>query len=110
HGVLARSMASSVGHIPIADCTTRQLALRVWNYEHLPTPEIHALIRRTLEERLATEEHSILLAFLAHLYIVEHSLLINPLPDPLGRALKAARRAIELDRSNQRGWEALAMA
>ncbi len=29
--------------------------------------------------------------------------MFNPLPDPLGRALRAARRAIELDRAQPAG-------
>ncbi len=49
-------------------------------------------------------------ALLANLYICEHSLMFNPLPDPLGRALRAALRAIELDRANQPGWLWLALA
>ena len=36
-------------------------------------------------------------------------LWFNPRPDPLGRAQRAARRAIEIDRGNQSGWLWLAL-
>jgi tetratricopeptide (TPR) repeat protein len=103
-------MVESVKNIPYDQCTIRQLILRTWSYQARPTAESHAASRALLEARLAAEENADILASLAQVYIVEHSLEANPLPDPLGRAMRAARRAIEIDRDNQEGWVNLALA
>ena len=63
-----------------------------------------------MESELESQpDNAELWASLANLYVVEHSLWFNPLPDPLRRAERAARRAIELDPGNQQGWQWLAL-
>ena len=82
-----------------------------WGFQHDPTPQRHAELRAAIEQQLEHQPNNAdLWAMLANLYIVEHSLLFNPLPDPLGRTLRAARRAIEIDRANQAGWLWLGLA
>jgi tetratricopeptide (TPR) repeat protein len=49
-------------------------------------------------------------ACLSRFYSNEHAFRLNPLPDSMGRALQAARRAVEIDPTCQMGWEALAYA
>ncbi len=44
------------------------------------------------------------------LYVAEHALLMNPQEDPLGRASRAARAAIEINPSHQVGWVGLAVS
>jgi non-specific serine/threonine protein kinase len=110
-GVLARSMVAWVRQqTPLDRSTGEELLLRLWGFQHRPTADGHAELRGALEARLAIEpDNPNLLGMLAHMYMVEHSLWYNPRPDPLGRAQRAARRAIEIDAGNQQGWETLAM-
>jgi TolB-like protein/Tfp pilus assembly protein PilF len=110
-GVLARSMAQATQGIPVDRLSANQLVHRCWGFEARPTPAEHAELRGALEAFVARVPNDAeLWAELAHLYLAEHCLLYNPLPDSLGRALRASRRAIEIDRTNQRGWVVLASA
>ncbi len=111
-GVLARSMTKAVrSHLPASEQTSRELMLRAWALRHNTEPAEHAKLREALETRLKTEpDNADLWAELAHLYLDEQIIVINPLPDPLGRALRAARRSVELDPNNQPGWTELAAA
>ena len=109
-GVLARSMVQAVRKVPLESATSRQLVLRCWGMETHPTPAEHAELRSALETRVSTQpDNADIWAELSHIYSAEHWLGFNPLPDPLGRALRAARRAIELDPGHQQGWQRLAM-
>ena len=105
-GVLARSMTRAVRqNLPAEELTTRELLLKAWGLQQSPTPNEHLEMRAAIESRLKIEpDNAQLWAELAHLYLDEHILGMNPQPDPLGRSLTAARRAIELDPNNQRGW------
>jgi TolB-like protein/cytochrome c-type biogenesis protein CcmH/NrfG len=111
NGVLVQSMVVAVRQQPaIARSTSDDLVLRTWGFQHTPTAAAHAELRDGYEAHLRTEpDNPQLWAMLAHLYMVEHSLLFNRRPDPLERAQRAARRAIELNSANQQGWETLAM-
>ncbi len=104
-GVLAQSMMRSVQSTSVGESTAAQLIVRMWAFQHEASPQRHAELRDRIERELESAPDSPdLWALLANLYICEHSLMYNPLPDPLGRALRAALRAIELDRANQPGW------
>ena len=108
-GVLARSMAQSTQGIPIDRLSATQLVHRMWAFEARPSPADHAELRTAMEAMIARQpHHADLWAELANLYVAEHCLFYNPLPDSLGRSLRAARRAVEIDRTNQRGWVVLA--
>ena len=110
-GVLARSMVQAVRGVTLGSATPRQLVLRCWGFEVQPTLEEHAELRAAIEEQLAQHpDDASLWAQVALLYLSEHRFWFNPLPDPLGRAMRAARRAIELDIGHQEGWHALAAA
>lgn len=112
YGVLARSMVHSVNQAgSVRDMTPAQLLVRGWGFQHQPLPVAHAEIRDAVEARLEEDPNNAhMWAELASLCVVEHSLWCNPRPDPLGRAQRAARRAIEIDRGNQSGWLWLALA
>jgi len=104
-GVLARSMARSIGQTTIDDPNEQQLIVQMWGFQHDPTPPRHEELRATIERQVELHPNSAeAWADLANLYVVEHALLFNPRPDPLGRALRAARRAVEIDRGCQKGW------
>jgi TolB-like protein/Tfp pilus assembly protein PilF len=104
-GTLAQSMMLSVPHESIGGVTPERLIVRMWSFQHEPAPAKHAELRAGLEQQLEHDSNNAdLWAMLSNLYICEHSLMFNPLPDSLGRAVRAARRAIEIDRGNQSGW------
>jgi TolB-like protein/Flp pilus assembly protein TadD len=111
YGVLVRSMALAVRDKPIAELTATELVLRFFAYWHQIRPEEHARLRAALEQGLEREPaHADAWACLSRLYSHEHQHRLNPLPDSVERARKAARRAVELDPTCQMGWEALADA
>jgi TolB-like protein/Tfp pilus assembly protein PilF len=109
-GVLARSMAKSVrSHLPAAEQTSRELLLRTWGLRHDPVADEHAALRAAIEARLDIEpDNADLWAELAHLYLDEHILALNPMPGALERAARAARRAVAIDPNHQCGWTELA--
>jgi TolB-like protein/predicted Zn-dependent protease len=110
-GVLARSMAQATQGIAIDRLSAHQLVYRCWGFEARPTAAEHAELRSVLETFVArVPNDGELWAELGQVYVAEHCLLFNPLPDSLGRGLRASRRAIEIDRTNQRGWVVLASA
>lgn len=106
YGVLARSMVRAVQERgDVHDATGSELLIRTWGFQHEPLPDVHARLRGALEAALRTDPaNAHLWAELANMYVVEYSLWCNPQPDPLGRALDAARRAVEIDRNHQIGW------
>jgi serine/threonine protein kinase/tetratricopeptide (TPR) repeat protein len=111
YGVLVRSMAVAVRDRPVAELSARELVLRVSAYWHQIRPDEHARLRTALEQRLEREPtHADAWACLSRLYSNEHAFRLNPLPDSVERARKAADRAIEIDPTCQVGWEALAYA
>lgn len=108
-GVLARSMAQSAQGVPIDRLSANQLVHRSWAFEARPTPGDHAALRTAAEAMLERQpHHAELWAELGSIYVAEHCLFYNPLPDSLLRGIRAARRAVEIDRTNQRGWVVLA--
>jgi adenylate cyclase len=111
YGVLVRSMALALRDKPIGELTATELVLRFFTYWHQIRPEEHARLRTALERRLECElTHADAWACLARLYSHEHSHGLNPLPDSVERARKAAQRAVEIDPTCQMGWESLADA
>jgi TolB-like protein len=106
YGLLARSMVQTVeASGGIGDAPTPELLVRTWGFQQLPLPEVHAALRDRLEAAVESGPgNADLWADLAHTYVVEHQLCYNPRPDPLRRALRAARRAVEIDRNHQNGW------
>jgi TolB-like protein len=111
-GVLVRTMGQAVRGVPIERLSTHQLAIwRFAEFNSRPAPDEHARLRAELERRAAAEPHHAgTWAALSYLYCCERSLMFNPLPDPIGRAMAAARRAIELQPTDQHAWEAFAIA
>jgi len=110
-GVLVHSMAAAVLGKPLAQLTATELVLRFFAYWHQIRADEHARLRTALEQALEREPtHPDAWAYLSRLYSHEHQHRMNLLPDSVERALKAARRAVEADRTCQAGWEALAEA
>jgi TolB-like protein len=110
YGVLARAMVEQIAAQAIPGATPNHLLIHSWGFQQRPLASLHAELRAAMEARLEIEPNDASLwAELANIYVVEHALWFNPRPDPLERAQRAARRAIELDRTSQNGWLWLAM-
>jgi len=109
YGVLIRSMAASVEEKAETELTASDWVLRQYRYRQLLTPEEHARIRDGLERFVEREpKHAAPWACLGQLYMDEFVFKFNPRPDALDRALAAARRSVDLDRSYQYGNQILA--
>ena len=109
YGVLARSMSEALRGKADEELSPHEAVLSAFGYMERVTPEEHARVRRILERavRMAPNQ-SDAWAMLANLYWEEHAHGLNPQPDPLGRALAAARRAVESAPSNNLAQYALA--
>jgi TolB-like protein/serine/threonine protein kinase/cytochrome c-type biogenesis protein CcmH/NrfG len=111
YGVLPRSMSEALRGKPDEELTPHEAVLRAFGYMERVTPEEHANVRRILERVVSiAPNHSNAWAMLANLYWEEHAHGLNPQPDPVGRSLAAARRAVEAGPSNNLAHYALACA
>ena len=111
NGALVRSMAAALRARPVDALSIPELILLCFAYFHQARLDEHARLRSALEHALAREpRHADGWAFLAALYGHEHMWHANQLPDSLGRQLRAAQRAIDLDPACQEGWHSLATA
>jgi TolB-like protein/Tfp pilus assembly protein PilF len=109
YGVLTRSMSEALRGKADEELSPHEAVLRAFGYMERVTPEEHARVRRILERAVSiAPNHSDAWAMLANLYWEEHAHGLNPQPDPLGRALAAARRAVEAAPSNNLAHYALA--
>jgi serine/threonine protein kinase/tetratricopeptide (TPR) repeat protein len=110
YGVLVRSMMHSIREVPIERLSSLELLLRYWTYHQNPKADEHMRLRPALEAATAKEPNNAeVWAALAWIYTNEHSHFFNVQPDPLLRARRAARKAVDLDPAGQPGWEALAV-
>jgi TolB-like protein/Tfp pilus assembly protein PilF len=109
YGVLPRSMSEALRGKADEELSPHEAVLSAFGYMERVTPEEHARVRRILERAVSrAPNQSDAWAMLANLYWEEHAHGLNPLPDPLGRALAASRRAVEAAPSNNLAHYALA--
>jgi len=109
YGVLPRSMSEALRGKADEELSPHEAVLSAFAYMERVTPEEHARVRRILERAVSiAPNQSDAWAMLANLYWEEHAHGLNPLPDPLGRALAASRRAVEAAPSNNLAHYALA--
>jgi tetratricopeptide (TPR) repeat protein len=88
-----------------------EAVLRSFSYHERLTPEEHAAARASLERAVQEAPgYADGWAMLSSLYSDEYAVGFNPQPDPLGRALDAARRSVDAAPSNHRAHFALAYA
>jgi TolB-like protein len=110
-GVLVRSMVASLEDKPEDQLSANEFVFRFFGYWAKLTPEEHAKIRTTLENAVQKfPRNAELWACLSIVYANEYYLRLNELPNSLDRCLKAAQRAVELNRASQIAYEALAWA
>jgi TolB-like protein/Tfp pilus assembly protein PilF len=109
YGVLTRSMSESLRGKADEELSPHEAVLSAFGYMERVTPEEHARVRKILERAVrVAPNQSDAWAMLANLYWEEHAHGLNAQPDPLGRALAAAQRAVEAGPSNSLAYYALA--
>jgi len=112
YGVLPHTLSESVRSKPANELSPYETVLRSFGYyERANTAEEHATVRAGLERAVQQAPgYSDAWAMLSMMYSEEYGLRTNPQPDPLGRALTAARRATDAAPANHSAYLALAQA
>jgi serine/threonine protein kinase/tetratricopeptide (TPR) repeat protein len=109
--VLPHSMSEALRHGTADTLTPYEAMLRGYGYYERVGPAEHAEVRTLLERAVQQAPgHAGCWALLACLYVDEYRFGFNRGHDPLGRALAAARRAVEAAPSNHLAHLGLAMA
>ena len=111
HGVLPRSITAAIRNKPDAQLSPYEAVFRVFGLHEHMGPQEHAAVRDLLERAVRTApDQSDCWAMLATLYSDEFMFGFAGQPDPLGRALAAAQRAVDAAPANQLASQALAQA
>jgi TolB-like protein/Tfp pilus assembly protein PilF len=111
YGVLPRSMSDALRSKRSDQLSPYEAVLRSFGYSERRTSEEHAIGRAGLERAVQQAPgYADAWALLSIHHSEEYATGFNPQPDPLGRALQAAQRAVDADRSNALGHFALARA
>jgi len=109
YGVLPRTMAALFHGRPAESLSPYEAVVRSFNYWHVLKADEHAEVRACLEHAVERDPgYADAWAALSSLILEEYKHNFNPRPDPLERALAAARRAVALDPASQPGSMALA--
>jgi TolB-like protein/tetratricopeptide (TPR) repeat protein len=109
HGVLPRSMSEVLRTKDPSSLSPYEAVLRSFAYFKRVSAEEHAPARAALERAVRQEpNYPDAWAMLSLIYKEEFTHRFNVLPDPLGRALAAAQRAVEGAPSNHLACHALA--
>jgi serine/threonine protein kinase/tetratricopeptide (TPR) repeat protein len=111
YGVLPRNMGEILRSRAVEELTPYEAVLR--SFAHFPrlSAEEHAAATVTLERAMQKAPgYADGWAMLSMLAREEHAHGFNLRPDPIGRALTAARRAVEIAPSNHLAYHALASA
>ena len=109
HGILPHTMSEAIRGKSPEQLSPYEAVLRSFSYAERITPEEHAVARAGLERAVQlAPSYAYAWAMLSIVVADEYTKGFNPRPDALERALQAARRAVELDASGHRGYQALA--
>jgi serine/threonine-protein kinase len=111
HGALPHTLSESLRSRGPEQLTPYEAVLRSFGYGYRMTPEEHATVRECLE--LAVEQapgYADAWGMLSLVYTEEFSNGFNTRPEPLERALQAARRAADAAPSSALAYNALARA
>ena len=109
HGVLHRAMSQAVRGKNPEELTAYEALLRTLTFAERISAEEHAIARTCAERAVQLAPNlSQAWAVLAQVYAAEYGHLLNPQPEPLERALKAAQRAVDADPANAGGHCSLA--
>jgi serine/threonine protein kinase len=111
YGVLPHSMSEILRSKADDELTPHEAVIRAFGYYERFTPAEHAQVRNILEIAVRrAPNHSGAWAALSNIYLQEHAQGFNVQPDPLGRALAAARRSVDAAPSNHIAHNTLASA
>jgi len=100
-GILPRSMSEALRSKDEDQLTPHESVLRAFSYFERINAEEHATVRRILERAVeVAPKQPDCWAMLSMLYRGEFAQGFNPRSDPLGRALAAAQRAVDMAPSN----------
>ncbi len=109
YGVLPRSMSEKLRSKSEDQLTPHEAVLRAFTYFERLGPEEHAAVRRILERAVkAAPDQADCWAMLSMIYRGEYAQGYNAEPNPLGRALAAAQRALEIAPANHLAYFAQA--
>src|SRR5262249_43135934 len=109
YGALVHSMSESLRGRNPAEYSPHEAVLRAFSYWERVTRDEHAEVREILEGAAArAPDHSECLAELSASYAHEYTFGYNLRPDPLGRALALAQRAVASGPTNHSAHRALA--
>jgi TolB-like protein len=109
YGILVRSLIANLPGKADGELDTSEWMLRYFDYMQHITPDQHASLRDGLERAVERDSGQAgVWACLCNLCLHEHCFRFNPRPNALDRALAAARRAVEMDRTSQLGYQVLA--
>lgn len=108
-GVLPRNMTEALRNHDPKKLTPYEALLRSFGHHQRLTATEHAVARDVLERAVQLPpDRGDCWAMLSWLYREEYTHGFNPRPDPLGRALTAARRAVDAAPTNHLAHAALA--
>ncbi len=109
YGILAHSISEALRSKNEDQLTPHEAVLRCFSYFERITPEEHAVVQRILERAVKkAPDQADCWAMLSMIYRGEFVQGYNAGPNPLERAVSAARRAVELAPTNALGYFALA--
>lgn len=101
YGALVHSMSESLRGRSAGQYSAHEALLRAFGYLERVTPEEHREVREILEAALeSSPDHSGCQAMLSLIYQAEYSQGYNMRPDPLGRSLAVARKAVAASPTN----------
>ena len=111
YGILPRTMSQAVRRTASTHLTPYRALLRSFSYAERVTADEHAAARAALERAVQQAPGSSdCWAMLSIVLTDEHIHGFPGAPDPLGRALDAARRAVDSGATNHKAHQALAWA
>jgi TolB-like protein/Tfp pilus assembly protein PilF len=111
YGALPHSMSEAVRLKAPDQLSPYEAVLRGFGYFERIAPEEHAAVRAGLERAVEQAPgNADGWALLSMIYGEEHRFGFNAQPDPLGRSLAVARRAVDAGHANHFAWLALAQA
>jgi len=110
-GVLSRALSEAVRSKAADELSPYEAVLRGCGYYQRVRPDEHAAVRAGLERAVEeAPQYADAWVMLSMVYGEEHRFGFNVKPDPLGRSLQAARRAVDAAPSNHLSHLALAQA
>jgi len=109
YGILPHTISDALRGKADDQLTPHEAVLRAFRYFERISPQEHAQVREILERAVRSAPGQCeIWAMLSTIYWHEHAFGFNPQPDPLERALAAARRSVDAAPTNNLGHSALA--